>query len=710
MSIHPLDVEESIIALLEESHKFQTSLRYDLGIADINTEIEHWKPKNAEALKHSGLLMSAKIDRLSSEVFIEWNYIMDRFPSKLKRNPFRVHWRNSVIARCMQYLRPVGSGRFTRPDPGSTEIFLFPFERNSVPILYSDTLRAAPSCQPRGHGSHLIVLVHGYQGTTSDMRLIRNMLACVCPEALIFSSSANEGQTDGDIETMGVRLSMELTNFLSTHSSSFSIINRISFIGHSLGGLIVRAAIPLLGEYKDRMYAYISLATPHLGISNKLIENGIALLRWFKKAELLEQLTFKDSPNIESCYLFRLSHTTHLDWFQRVVLVGSWQDQYSPLSSSTLSPNVDDRNGGNITRNILTGVSNSKVVTIDVDFDIDNGASIDAVIGRAAHIKFLESPILIQTLLLANSDMFDIYSPVHECIYRTPHGKYGIFFRRHSRMTHVSDVLLNPRQLFSVSEPAGIDRQISETVRCRRRHVLDSLTASSTIVTPLLNYEAKSHAFDILSDSIRSVGSTIISHCVYSTGGKSGHHTWGLCTRGAPISSILSTTVFRKFRRLGFVELTYIATAEDYRRDGFGSYLLKSMLNIWQGEEMAYVFTFADFGAVKFFENNGFSRNIPVPRDLYDGWIDKYSNSVLMCRCLTQTTLHKTVILTAETPLLLELLVYIENVAKYADEIWVNARVLYSSDTWVGVQYSIWLRNYAEVLPLDSPRIRFTSV
>ena len=39
----------------------------------------------------------------------------------------------------------------------------------------------------------------------------------------------------------------------------------MSFIGHSIGGLIIRAALPHLAEYAPKFFTYISLGSPHLG-------------------------------------------------------------------------------------------------------------------------------------------------------------------------------------------------------------------------------------------------------------------------------------------------------------------------------------------------------------------------------------------------------------------------------------------------------------
>ena len=59
---------------------------------------------------------------------------------------------------------------------------------------------------------------------------------------------------------------------------------KISFIGHSLGGLIIRSSLKYLTKYKNNMHNYISLGTPHLGsVSNKfLVKTGMNFLSKFK--------------------------------------------------------------------------------------------------------------------------------------------------------------------------------------------------------------------------------------------------------------------------------------------------------------------------------------------------------------------------------------------------------------------------------------------
>ena len=47
------------------------------------------------------------------------------------------------------------------------------------------------------------------------MRLLKNNIALLFPEAMLFSSKANEEYTEGDIGEMGVRLAQEVTSYIS---------------------------------------------------------------------------------------------------------------------------------------------------------------------------------------------------------------------------------------------------------------------------------------------------------------------------------------------------------------------------------------------------------------------------------------------------------------------------------------------------------------
>lgn len=62
---------------------------------------------------------------------------------------------------------------------------------------------------------------------------------------------------------MGRKLSIDIAHYIM--QNNFGEHFQLSFIGHSLGGLVIRAALPRLESYKYNMKSLITLSTPHLG-------------------------------------------------------------------------------------------------------------------------------------------------------------------------------------------------------------------------------------------------------------------------------------------------------------------------------------------------------------------------------------------------------------------------------------------------------------
>jgi len=149
-------------------------------------------------------------------------------------------------------------------------------------------------------GIHLFVLAHGFQGNSFDLKMLKNYLNYMHPEAMFLCSLYNEESTEGDIEEMGKNLAKEITTFIADNCSGDNL-GRVSLIGFSLGGVILRAALPYLQEYADKMHTFLSLSSPHLGFMynpSKIIDAGIWILKRWKKSTSLQQLTMTDSPDI----------------------------------------------------------------------------------------------------------------------------------------------------------------------------------------------------------------------------------------------------------------------------------------------------------------------------------------------------------------------------------------------------------------------------
>jgi hypothetical protein len=248
------------------------------------------------------------------------------------------------------------------------------------------------------------------------MRTFKNMISMALPDALFLCSQANEepGATEGNIYDMGYKLSEEVATFIR-ESCPGSNLARLTFIGHSLGGLIIRAALPYLEKFKDKMYGYLSLCSPHLGYmykSGKLFSAGMWILKKWKKSNALSQLQMTDAKDLEKTVLYDLSRQEGLNWFKQIVFVSSFQDQYAPFDSARIqicSDAAKDPVKGNIyikmVNNLLSRVQVDTLYRLDVNFQIQE-TNLDSIIGRTAHILVLESEDLMRMLVSRYKDFF----------------------------------------------------------------------------------------------------------------------------------------------------------------------------------------------------------------------------------------------------------------------------------------------------------------
>lgn len=84
---------------------------------------------------------------------------------------------------------------------------------------------------------------------------------------------------------MGEKLALEVKKWIKEWCPKDNF-SKLSFIGHSLGGIIIRAALPHLIKYKDKMFTYLSLGSPHLSYtlsSSKVVDTGLWFIRKWKK-------------------------------------------------------------------------------------------------------------------------------------------------------------------------------------------------------------------------------------------------------------------------------------------------------------------------------------------------------------------------------------------------------------------------------------------
>ena len=118
---------------------------------------------------------------------------------------------------------------------------------------------------------HLLVLVHGVHGEATDFSLVSSLLRK--PHLSVLSSRASRsasGSTADGIERAGERVANEIASACDALSADGG---DITFVGHSNGGLVSRWALGALEERgvleRWRPNAFVSLSSPHLGVSRK---------------------------------------------------------------------------------------------------------------------------------------------------------------------------------------------------------------------------------------------------------------------------------------------------------------------------------------------------------------------------------------------------------------------------------------------------------
>ncbi len=118
-------------------------------------------------------------------------------------------------------------------------------------------------------------------------------------------------------------------------------------MGHSLGGVIIRAALPRLLDLKEKFHTFITFSSPHIGYkvnASSVIEAGIWVLQQFKSSNCLKQLTMHDHPNPRETCLYRISTFEGMAFFKHIFLFSSKQDSYAPYESARIEIHPDFMN------------------------------------------------------------------------------------------------------------------------------------------------------------------------------------------------------------------------------------------------------------------------------------------------------------------------------------------------------------------------------
>ncbi|EGR33266.1 serine esterase, putative [Ichthyophthirius multifiliis] len=255
--------------------------------------------------------------------------------------------------------------------------------------------------------AHVIVFQHGFQGSSYDLKLFANNININHMDAIFLHSCSNENDTDCDIEIMGLNLAKEVRQFINAQLGSKKL-QRLSFVGHSLGGLIIRSALPHLQDLEQYFHAFITFSTPHLGFmfsQSKMVNAGLWFMKTWNNTYSLKQMTMAETKQIEDTFIYRLAFKYGLKFFKHIILFSSPQDYYVPFYSARMQQTpgqFKDLKNSEIYNQMLEGifknVQSDRIHRVDVSFEIP-GQTIDNMIGRAAHISFLENEALMKMIL-----------------------------------------------------------------------------------------------------------------------------------------------------------------------------------------------------------------------------------------------------------------------------------------------------------------------
>jgi len=235
----------------------------------------------------------------------------------------------------------------------------------------------------------------------------------------VLASSSNELLTEGDIGDMGRRLASELDSFIATECRE---LGRLSFICHSLGGVITRSALgePALAPYLSKLHAYVSLATPHCGYllgDNNLLNTGIWFLKHWTKSACLSQLSVSDHTDPAECFLVKLAKAPALSHFAHVYFLAAHADKYAPFHSARVeifppaAAASADRKKATLFHAMvasLLGTLSSPSLDLrrfDLSF-LPGRKSLDSFIGRTAHIQFLTETNYMKMIMRTHPQLF----------------------------------------------------------------------------------------------------------------------------------------------------------------------------------------------------------------------------------------------------------------------------------------------------------------
>ncbi|CAG0914421.1 unnamed protein product [Notodromas monacha] len=260
-----------------------------------------------------------------------------------------------------------------------------------------------------GSNVHLVVGVHGLNGSCNDLNVVRVFMELLQPHGSdhldFFIPTRTQTDSNADLESLGLTLALQVKEYVALQPE---VPKRISFVGHSMGGLIARFAV-ITEEFQalvPQLHTFLSLCSPHLGATykgNPVVRFGAMFLPMVnKKSIALMQLTMKDKPDPRQTALYSLAMAGSLGQFKHVLLCGSVGDPLVSPHSALLDTRTkmsgldfgETTVQADMARNELETIARNPD-SILVRYEIHHAAdpwSLKDPLRRSIHLKVLDSP------------------------------------------------------------------------------------------------------------------------------------------------------------------------------------------------------------------------------------------------------------------------------------------------------------------------------
>ena len=158
---------------------------------------------------------------------------------------------------------------------------------------------------------HVVFILHGFKANPQDMRRVLDLVSLSYPHVkcvLLHKCYSNVVQS---LDFLAQQVVEEILTAIHAVQAEGRPLGRISFMAHSIGGLVFRIAFysPRLAEFVPLFHLFLSMNVPHLGLmfANLTTEFGVRLIQRFTESIQVSELMLRDHKDLRQTTLYKLA-------------------------------------------------------------------------------------------------------------------------------------------------------------------------------------------------------------------------------------------------------------------------------------------------------------------------------------------------------------------------------------------------------------------